>query len=89
MFGCVGEKQALSNCRTEVCIALGLPEEQCELSMGMSADFEQAVGSLCSVWNIEMYHIFLRLYMIYSFGIMIQRITISAFLLQFDAKYQI
>lgn len=49
MFGCAGEKQALSNCRTEVCIALGLPEEQCELSMGMSADFEQAVGNLCSV----------------------------------------
>ncbi|KAE7995371.1 hypothetical protein FH972_000178 [Carpinus fangiana] len=33
----------LSNCRAEVCKALGIPEEQCELSMGMSADFEQAI----------------------------------------------
>lgn len=35
--------RALSNCRTEVCNALGITEEQCELSMGMSADFEQAI----------------------------------------------
>lgn len=35
--------KALSNCRTEVCKALGMPEEECELSMGMSADFEQAI----------------------------------------------
>ncbi|GLT72415.1 hypothetical protein SLA2020_443520 [Shorea laevis] len=35
--------KALANCRTEVCKALGIPEEQCELSMGMSADFEQAI----------------------------------------------
>uniref|UniRef100_A0A2N9H8P8 Pyridoxal phosphate homeostasis protein n=1 Tax=Fagus sylvatica TaxID=28930 RepID=A0A2N9H8P8_FAGSY len=35
--------KTLSNCRTEVCKALGIPEEQCELSMGMSADFEQAI----------------------------------------------
>ncbi|XP_061363917.1 uncharacterized protein LOC133307423 isoform X3 [Gastrolobium bilobum] len=41
--------QTLSNCRTEVCKALELDEEQCELSMGMSGDFELAV------WNsIEM-----------------------------------
>ncbi|XP_038883655.1 pyridoxal phosphate homeostasis protein [Benincasa hispida] len=33
----------LANCRTEVCKALEISEEQCELSMGMSADFEQAV----------------------------------------------
>ncbi|KAB1221758.1 hypothetical protein CJ030_MR2G028593 [Morella rubra] len=35
--------KTLSNYRTEVCKALGIPEEQCELSMGMSADFEQAI----------------------------------------------
>uniref|UniRef100_A0A0E0DM35 Uncharacterized protein n=1 Tax=Oryza meridionalis TaxID=40149 RepID=A0A0E0DM35_9ORYZ len=35
--------QALANCRKEVCKELGIPEEQCELSMGMSADFEQAI----------------------------------------------
>ncbi|CAK9137255.1 unnamed protein product [Ilex paraguariensis] len=33
----------LANCRTEVCNALGIPEEKCELSMGMSGDFELAV----------------------------------------------
>ncbi|KAI4388197.1 hypothetical protein MLD38_000550 [Melastoma candidum] len=33
----------LYNCRTEVCKALGIAEEQCELSMGMSGDFEQAI----------------------------------------------
>ncbi|ONK79156.1 uncharacterized protein A4U43_C01F3500 [Asparagus officinalis] len=35
--------KALSNCRTNVCKALGIPEESCELSMGMSGDFEQAI----------------------------------------------
>ncbi|KAJ6793465.1 uncharacterized protein M6B38_144775 [Iris pallida] len=35
--------KTLSNCRGEVCEALGIPEEQCELSMGMSSDFEQAI----------------------------------------------
>ncbi|XP_008780848.1 pyridoxal phosphate homeostasis protein [Phoenix dactylifera] len=35
--------KTLSNCRAEVCQELGIPEEQCELSMGMSADFEQAI----------------------------------------------
>ncbi|XP_062169552.1 uncharacterized protein LOC133875431 [Alnus glutinosa] len=35
--------KALSNCRTEVCKALGMGEEQCELSMGMSGDFELAI----------------------------------------------
>ncbi|XP_077227150.1 uncharacterized protein LOC143860417 isoform X2 [Tasmannia lanceolata] len=39
----VGIKQTLSNCRIEVCNALGIAEDQCELSMGMSADFEQAI----------------------------------------------
>ncbi|KAK8496679.1 hypothetical protein V6N12_063939 [Hibiscus sabdariffa] len=32
--------KTLANCRSEVCKALGIPEEQCELSMGMSGDFE-------------------------------------------------
>ncbi|KAK3137486.1 hypothetical protein QOZ80_5BG0452930 [Eleusine coracana subsp. coracana] len=35
--------KTLSNCRKEVCKELEIPEEQCELSMGMSADFEQAI----------------------------------------------
>ncbi|EPS74352.1 hypothetical protein M569_00404, partial [Genlisea aurea] len=33
----------LAECRTEVCRELEIPEEQCELSMGMSGDFELAV----------------------------------------------
>ncbi|KAJ9672187.1 hypothetical protein PVL29_025712 [Vitis rotundifolia] len=33
----------LLNCRIEVCKALGMAEEQCELSMGMSGDFEEAI----------------------------------------------
>ncbi|XP_065862431.1 uncharacterized protein [Euphorbia lathyris] len=35
--------RALLNCRNEVCKALGMGEDQCELSMGMSGDFEQAI----------------------------------------------
>lgn len=35
--------QTLLNCRAEVCEALGISESQCELSMGMSGDFEQAI----------------------------------------------
>ncbi|TQD78593.1 hypothetical protein C1H46_035831 [Malus baccata] len=35
--------KTLANCRTEVCKELGIPEEQCELSMGMSSDFELAI----------------------------------------------
>ncbi|KAI8001074.1 Pyridoxal phosphate homeostasis protein [Camellia lanceoleosa] len=35
--------KTLENCRSEVCKALGIAEEQCELSMGMSGDFELAV----------------------------------------------
>ncbi|KAE8728839.1 Tetratricopeptide repeat-like superfamily protein [Hibiscus syriacus] len=31
--------KTLANCRSEVCKALGIPEEQCELSMGISGDF--------------------------------------------------
>ncbi|KAL0697643.1 hypothetical protein Bca4012_053765 [Brassica carinata] len=33
----------LAKCRSEVCEELGIPEEQCELSMGMSGDFELAI----------------------------------------------
>ncbi|XAR56717.1 hypothetical protein NMG60_11037296 [Bertholletia excelsa] len=35
--------KTLSNCRVEVCKTLGMAENQCELSMGMSGDFEQAI----------------------------------------------
>nr|GMC89808.1 proline synthase co-transcribed bacterial homolog protein-like [Ipomoea batatas] len=35
--------KTLANCRSEVCNALGIAEEQCELSMGMSGDFELAI----------------------------------------------
>ncbi len=35
--------QCLRRCRGEVAAALGLPEDDLELSMGMSADYEQAV----------------------------------------------
>ncbi|KAI5673007.1 hypothetical protein M9H77_13371 [Catharanthus roseus] len=35
--------KALANCRSEVCKALGIAEDQCELSMGMSGDFEVAI----------------------------------------------
>ncbi|MED6144495.1 hypothetical protein PIB30_016163 [Stylosanthes scabra] len=35
--------KTLWNCRSEVCKAIGISEDQCELSMGMSADFEQAI----------------------------------------------
>ncbi|KAI9199006.1 hypothetical protein LWI28_025768 [Acer negundo] len=35
--------KTLAKCRSEICEALGIPEEQCELSMGMSGDFELAI----------------------------------------------
>ncbi|XP_031274952.1 pyridoxal phosphate homeostasis protein [Pistacia vera] len=35
--------KTLAHCRSEVCQAIGMPEEQCELSMGMSGDFELAI----------------------------------------------
>ncbi|XP_034697133.1 pyridoxal phosphate homeostasis protein-like [Vitis riparia] len=35
--------KTLANCRSEVCKSLGITEEQCELSMGMSGDFELAI----------------------------------------------
>ncbi|XP_027770174.1 pyridoxal phosphate homeostasis protein-like isoform X2 [Solanum pennellii] len=38
--------KTLAKCRSEVCEALGISEDQCELSMGMSGDFELAVSDL-------------------------------------------
>ncbi|GFP79103.1 proline synthase co-transcribed bacterial homolog protein [Phtheirospermum japonicum] len=35
--------KALLTCRAEVCKSIGMEESQCELSMGMSGDFEQAL----------------------------------------------
>lgn len=35
--------KTLSKCKKEVCEALGMTESQCELSMGMSGDFELAI----------------------------------------------
>jgi hypothetical protein len=35
--------KTLANCRSEVCKALEIPEEKCDLSMGMSGDFELAI----------------------------------------------
>jgi pyridoxal phosphate enzyme (YggS family) len=35
--------QTLANCRKEVCKELDIPEHECELSMGMSGDFELAI----------------------------------------------
>ncbi|KAL8208954.1 hypothetical protein R6Q57_008366 [Mikania cordata] len=35
--------RTLSRCRAEICKELGMPENQCELSMGMSGDFELAI----------------------------------------------
>ncbi|XP_002965019.2 pyridoxal phosphate homeostasis protein [Selaginella moellendorffii] len=35
--------KALLNCREDVCKALEIPQSSCELSMGMSGDFEQAI----------------------------------------------
>jgi len=46
-------EQALSNCRTNVCKALGVPEALCELSMGMSGDFEQAVRNFITCYDSE------------------------------------
>ncbi|KAH9622379.1 hypothetical protein KSS87_013640 [Heliosperma pusillum] len=35
--------KTLSSCRATVCKALGIAEDKCELSMGMSGDFEKAI----------------------------------------------
>ncbi|XP_059301087.1 uncharacterized protein LOC132053191 isoform X2 [Lycium ferocissimum] len=35
--------KTLLNCRSEVCKVLGMSESRCELSMGMSSDFELAI----------------------------------------------
>ncbi|KDP39168.1 hypothetical protein JCGZ_00925 [Jatropha curcas] len=45
--------RTLSNCRLEVCQALGIAVDQCELSMGMSGDFEQAVMLLSFVVRLD------------------------------------
>ena len=37
--------QTLFECRQQVSKELGIPEEELELSMGMSGDFEQAVSN--------------------------------------------
>ncbi|GAB2245251.1 hypothetical protein Droror1_Dr00000744 [Drosera rotundifolia] len=37
--------KTLLNCRTAVCKALEIPEEHCELSMGLSGDFGLAVSN--------------------------------------------
>lgn len=42
MFSCL--LQTLANCREKVCKELDIPVEECELSMGMSGDFELAVS---------------------------------------------
>lgn len=42
---CHQMEQTLTNCGAEVCKALGMADEQCELSMGMSGDFELAVSN--------------------------------------------
>lgn len=43
----------LAKCRSEVCKELGIPEEQCDLSMGMSGDFELAVSFVHSTLLIQ------------------------------------
>lgn len=41
--------QALSNCKIEVCKAIGMDLDKCQLSMGMSGDFELAVRNIRAV----------------------------------------
>ncbi|KAJ7568571.1 hypothetical protein O6H91_01G038200 [Diphasiastrum complanatum] len=43
MVESVDSTKMLANCREEICTALGIREEGCELSMGMSNDFELAI----------------------------------------------
>uniref|UniRef100_A0A2P2KCI3 Uncharacterized protein MANES_03G133400 n=1 Tax=Rhizophora mucronata TaxID=61149 RepID=A0A2P2KCI3_RHIMU len=45
--------KTLLNCRAKVCKELGLSEDHCELSMGMSGDFEQAV-SQTFFWGLSL-----------------------------------
>ncbi|GAB4826548.1 hypothetical protein Ancab_033442 [Ancistrocladus abbreviatus] len=44
--------KTLLNCGSEVCKALGIREDQCGLSMGMSADFEQAIEMGSSIVRV-------------------------------------
>ncbi|KAK4491739.1 hypothetical protein RD792_002514 [Penstemon davidsonii] len=45
----------LLNCRSEVCKALGIAEAQCELSMGMSGDFEKAENVLRNKVDVDFF----------------------------------
>jgi uncharacterized pyridoxal phosphate-containing UPF0001 family protein len=47
--------QTLASCREKVCRELDIPEHECELSMGMSSDFENAVLSLFSLFFATSY----------------------------------
>lgn len=53
--------QTLLSCRMDVCKALGMAEKQCELSMGMSNDFEQAVIRYFSFWIVLFLHVLILL----------------------------
>lgn len=46
--------QTLARCRSEVCEALGIAEDQCELSMGMSGDFELAVSEFGAYFELKL-----------------------------------
>merc|ERR1712054_136949 len=41
--GCLDDFQVLHDCRTAVCDQVSLSLEECELSMGMSGDYAEAV----------------------------------------------
>ena len=49
--------QCLAKCREEVCQALSLQQEDVELSMGMSGDFEEAVSQTRSFLYEVMTHV--------------------------------
>ena len=52
--------QTLSNCKVEVCKAIGMALDQCQLSMGMSGDFEQAVSY--TLWDLFLINLLLSDY---------------------------
>ncbi|KAL6553689.1 hypothetical protein OROGR_007531 [Orobanche gracilis] len=69
--------KTLSNCRSEACTSLGLSEEKCELSMGMTADFERAIemGSTTVKIGTTIFGVFDRdgkYYMDYVLGLELQ-----------------
>ena len=47
--------EALIRCRKEACDALDLIEEDMELSMGMSGDFEEAVSIIVVLYKLYLY----------------------------------